>query len=152
VWKHRRNYLSTCHHLQVRLTLCIVAIPTKPRRKYNEQPWQLRRNFVAIATKIFDKSKTYDADVVCATKNRGNLRRIPMEIATTLIHQDQSYDEDVVCATKNLWQLATKVRRYCHGGQNAIFFRRTIVDIATMALSFKKKKKLHEIWYYHITL
>jgi hypothetical protein len=30
------------------------------------------------------------------------------------------------------------------------FFRRTIIDIVTMALSFKKK--LHEIWYYHITL
>jgi hypothetical protein len=41
---------------------------------------------------------------------------------------------------EKLWQLATKVRRYCHGGQNAIFFfRRTIVDIATMSLSFKKK-------------
>jgi hypothetical protein len=59
-----------------------------------------------------------------------------MAIATTLIHQDQSYDEDVVCATKTCGNLRRKFRRYCHGGQNAIFFRQTIVDIATMALSF----------------
>jgi hypothetical protein len=97
-----------CHQIQVRLTLCIVAIAMKYHHKYNEQPWQLRRNFVAIATKSFDKSKTYDVDVVCATKNHGNLRRISMEIATTWIHQDQSYDEDVVCVMKNCGNLRRK--------------------------------------------
>ena len=82
--------------------------------KYNEQPWKLRRNIVAIATKIFDKSKTYDADVVCATKNHGKLRRIPMEIATTtLIHQDQSYDEDVVCAM-NIYTLMHNIYTLMH--------------------------------------
>jgi hypothetical protein len=125
-----------CHHLQVQLTLCIIAIPTKSRRKYNEQPWQLRRNFVAIATKIFEKSKTYDADVVCAMKNRGNLRRIPVEIVTTLIHQDQSYDENVVCVTKNCGNLRRKFVAIATVVKMQFFFRRTIVDIATMALSF----------------
>jgi hypothetical protein len=52
---------------------------------------------------------------------------------------------------ENLWQLVTKFRRYCHDAQNAIFFRRTIVDIVTMEISFFFYK-LHEIWYYHITL
>jgi hypothetical protein len=60
------------------------------RRNYNETSSQVQRTTVAITTKIYDKSKTYDADVVCAMKNRGNLRRIPMAIAMTLIHQDQS--------------------------------------------------------------
>jgi hypothetical protein len=108
VWKHRHDYLSTCHHLQVRLTLCIVAISTKPHRKYNEKPWPLQRNFIAMAMKIYDKSKTYNADVVCVMKNRGNLRKIPVETAMKLIHQDQSYDEDAVCATKTCGNLRRK--------------------------------------------
>jgi hypothetical protein len=53
---------------------------------------------------------------------------------------------------ENLWQLAKKVCRYCHCGQNAIFFRRTIVDIATMELSFLKKITRDMVLPYYIVI
>jgi hypothetical protein len=50
------------------------------------------------------------------------------------------------------WKSATKFRRYSDGyGKKVKKFRRNSVDIATMTVGFKRKK-LHEIWYYHITL
>jgi hypothetical protein len=87
------------------------------RRNYDETSLQLQRTTVAITmkltiAKIYAKPKTYDADVVCAMKNRGNLRRksvvievkihekfIP--IATKIYAKPKTYDADVVCATKN---------------------------------------------------
>jgi hypothetical protein len=38
---------------------------------------KLRRKSVAIATKTFgrEKKRAYDADAICATKNRGKVRR-----------------------------------------------------------------------------
>jgi len=57
---------------------------------------------------IFDKLKTNDVDVVCATKNHGNLQRIPVAIETTLIDQHQSYDEVSLCATKTCGNLRRK--------------------------------------------
>ena len=46
----------------------------------------------------------------------------------------------------------TKVRRYYHGGQNAIFFQRTIVDIVMMALSFLKKITRDMVLPYYIVI
>jgi hypothetical protein len=94
--------------------------------------------------KIYDKSKTYD--------------KKPWQLATNTRDNRDDIDSSrpklqrrCCMSNENLWQLAMKVRCYCHGGQNAIFFQQTIIDIVTMALSLKINK-LHDIWYYHITL
>jgi hypothetical protein len=52
----------------------------KLRGNYDEKPWKcknicgkLRCKSLAIAMKIYANTKTYDAYVVCAMKNHGNL-------------------------------------------------------------------------------
>jgi hypothetical protein len=69
---------------------------------------KLRRKSVEIAMKIYAKTKTYDADVVCATQNRGKLRRKSVAIATKIYAKTKTYDADVVCATQNCGKLRRK--------------------------------------------
>lgn len=91
-WKHRRNYLSTCHQVQYRLTLCIVTITTNYRRNNNEEMWQLWRNFIAIGTESYVKPITYDAHVVYATNIHGKFLQTCVDIATmTLGFKKQIY-------------------------------------------------------------
>jgi hypothetical protein len=46
------------------------------------------------------------------------------------------------------WKSETNFHRYCHAcSKKKIALRQTIIDIATLPLSLKKKKTLHEIWY-----
>jgi hypothetical protein len=40
---------------------------------------------------------------------------------------------------ERLWQLATKVRCYCHSGQNAIFFLTNYRGYCDDGIKFKKK-------------
>ena len=140
-----------CHHLQYRLTLCIVAITTNYRRNNNEEMWQLWWNFVAIETKSYAKPITYDATAKRAKKVHRNLRRKSVVISTSAISQNQIYDAHVVYATK----IRGKLRRSC-------------IDIAMMTLGFliffyikygitilhcnMVMPYYNVIWDYHITL
>jgi hypothetical protein len=83
------------------------------------KPWKLAMKIHGNSDENVSQDQTYDVDVVCATQNRGKLRRTSVPIAT-------------VVQNKNLFLM--NYRRYCDD-------------------DFKfKKKQLHEIWYYHITL
>ena len=70
----------------------------------------------------------------------------------TLIHQDQSYDEDAVCATKNCGNLRRKFVAIATMVKMIFFFRRTIIDIATMELSLKKKITRDMVLPYYIEI
>jgi hypothetical protein len=109
-WKQRRNNPSTCHHPQDRFTLKSMAIVMKHRRNRDEKPCQskkltnrLRRRCHTcdekawkVATKKRGNSdenswqrknsrRAYDADVICAMKNHGKVRRTFVAIATKIL-------------------------------------------------------------------
>jgi hypothetical protein len=72
------------------------------------KPSQLAMKICGNIDENISQDQTYDADVVCAMKIRGKLRRTFVAIAMVVV-------------------------------KYKICFRRTIVDIATMTLSLKKK-------------
>jgi hypothetical protein len=108
---NRRNYDETSSQLRG----TTVAITTKLSRNCDEslcqdknlrrrccmcdeKPWQMATKIRGNSDENLCQNQTYDVDVVCATKNRGKLRRTFVPIAT-------------VVQNKN-W-LPTNYRRYC---------------------------------------
>jgi hypothetical protein len=105
---------------------------------------------VSIATKNYAKEKTYNTDVVCATKNRGNLRQKRVAIAKK-IYVKTKFRMHMLYVWHKTIENCDKILLLLPQLFNIkIDFRQTIVDIVTCPLSLKKK--IHEIWYYHNTL
>ena len=114
---HHRNYDETSLQVQ----RIIMEITTKFRLNCDENLWQvknLRRRCYMCDKKLWQLAMNTHGNSNDIDSSRPKLWRI------------------FCMCDENMWQLAMEFRRYCHGGQNAFFFRRTIIDIATMALSF----------------
>jgi hypothetical protein len=91
--------------------------------------------------KVKNLPTDYDTNSICTTQNCGKLQRKSVAIVTKTFGRDKIYNADAICGTQN----HGKVRRNFFdiatlGPKKFISLQRTIVDIATLPLSLKKKK------------